>query len=138
MKINSESTCFDIDFIRRVEKMYKAKYIYETELIEYGPVGAIFYQEDPPNNYSNWMAVYYDSNRKGVMITSASEVVKQPVRAIMCAEDDWIYSHYTHHFYTKNGMSIDGGRSYTRIIAKDLDNIKKANFIPTKDGLVML
>ena len=24
------------------------------------------------------------------------------------------------------------------IIAKDLDNIKQANFIPTKDGLVML
>ena len=46
MKINSESTCFDIDFIRRVEKMYKAKYIYETELIEYGPVGAIFYQKN--------------------------------------------------------------------------------------------
>ena len=35
-------------------------------------------------------------------------------------------------------MSIDGGRSYTKISAKDLDNIKQANFIPTKDGLVML
>jgi hypothetical protein len=136
MKINYESTCFDKDFIKRVEKLYNAKYIYETELVEYGPVGSVFYQENPPDGCTNWMAIFYDCQTKLLKITSAATIVEQPVTAIECGDGEWIYSHYTHHFYTKNGVSIDGGRSYTKLVGENLSNIKRAQFIPTKDGLI--
>lgn len=137
MKINSKSTWLSDASIALIEKKYNAKYIYETELQSDGPVGAIFYQENPPGNYSNWFALYYNLD-KVLMITSAAEIIKTPVKAIKVGDDDWIYSHYTHHFCEKNGIAIDGGRSYTRLVGSNLKTLEEVNnFIPTKDGLVM-
>jgi hypothetical protein len=134
MKINSESLMFKPSSIEVIEKHYDAKYIYETELIAGGPLGIIFYQENPPNNYSNWLGLY--KKHGDLYVTSAEKIALQGVDAICVGDDEWIYSHYTHHFLEKNGIAIDGGRSYTKILGEDILNIEKAKFMPTKNGLV--
>lgn len=93
MKINYESLFFNEKSIKVIEEKYNAKYIYETEMGGNTPVAAIFYQENPPKNYSNWVAFF--RNDRDLYVTSAEKIVTQPIIAIHIGNDEWIYSHYT-------------------------------------------
>ena len=136
-KINSGCTIFSADKVKLIEDRYMAKYVYQTQLMGkngWSPIlGAIFWQYNPPNDYDNWLAVYISLEGK-VMITSATDTAKHNVTALKVGEDEWIYSHNLHHFCEKNGLAIDGGREYTRLIGND--GFVTAEFKPTLDGLV--
>ena len=135
MKINSQPYSFNQKQVKAIEKKYKAKYVFETELGQGGPIGMVFWQAEPPNGYSNWFAIYkmYNGN---VMITAADEYVKDPITAVQVGEDEWIYSHHVHHFCEQGGIAIDGGRGYTRLVGSGLSSAVTASFVATKDGLV--
>lgn len=137
MNINSESNLFSKKSIEHIESSYNAKYVYETELVSRGPVAAVFWQEEPKEGHSNWFGIYFDY-RGNVMITNAAKTVELPIEAVHVGDDEWVYSHHVHDFRTVNGISIDGGRGYTRILASDLQGVRTAPFRPTKDGLVKL
>ena len=135
--INSECTIFSKSWQKISEEHYKAKYVYQTQLMGKSCwsniVGAVFWQDNPPNDYDNWFALYYSDDGK-LMVTSATTTVKHGVDALKVGEDEWIYSHNHHHYCEKNGLAIDGGREYTRIVGNQPFITTK--FIPTKDGLV--
>ena len=135
MKINSQPYSFSQEQVRAVENFYNAKYVFETELGSGGPVGMVFWQDDPPNSYSNWLAIYRKHDGS-TMITSGDKYVKDPITAACIGEDEWIYSHHVHHFCEKNGIAIDGGRGYTRLVGSNLRSAVTAKFMATRDGLV--
>jgi len=136
-KINSECTIFSAENLKIIEEHYKAKYVYQTHLMGKSCwtniVGAVFWQDNPPNDYDNWFALYYSDDSK-LMVTSATDTAKHNVTALNVGEDEWIYSHNLHHFCEKNGLAIDGGREYTRLIGNK--PFVTAEFKPTPDGLV--
>lgn len=142
MNINSYSTFLSDNQIKIIEEKYNAKYIYETQLMGTkgwtDDIGGIFYQTEPPIGYSNWFAIIQRWGGK-YMIASAEETVKYPITAVKLTEDTYSYSHHRHHYVCNGeGIDIDGGREYTRLVG---DNIREAicrRFIPTQKGLTIM
>jgi hypothetical protein len=79
---------------------------------------SIFYQEHPPAPFSNYFGIYLDFISGKLMITDGSSVTKEPILGIASSTGEVVYSRYGHDFRSlENGEgSIDGGRSYTRLL----------------------
>lgn len=118
MKILNEALFLtDVD-IEKVEKKFKAKYVYETSLKQgdawrYEP-SLIFYTEEPHPQGSNWFAISKSSG--DYVISNALETVMEPIVAVVAENQDVIYSRYRHDYRTSPDKSvwIDGGRDYFR------------------------
>jgi len=139
IKINSKSDELKPEIIQMIEKKYSANYIYESQLKSKDGwtdiSAAIFYQPEPKPGHSHWFAIH--RNYLGQMFVSdASTTVAVPVTAVQVAEDEYLYSHHRHHFLGRDGIAIDGGRDYTRLVG----NISEAKLVllkATPDGLVI-
>lgn len=139
VKINNESEAFTVEQIKKIEGIYDATYIYETELKSAdgwsGQVGAVFYQPNPKPGHSNWFAVYRDYMNR-FYVTKADATVAVPVTALKVSEEEYIYSHHRHHFLGRDGIAIDGGRDYTRIVGNFNGKTPElVYFKATPDGL---
>lgn len=139
IKVNSESEFFTSEQIKKIEDCYGAKFVYETELKTAdgwsGHVGSVFYQPEPQPGHSSWFAIFKDHMNRHY-ITKADATVAVPVTALKVAENEYIYSHHRHHFLGRDGMAIDGGRDYTRIVGNFVDRTPELVYLKaTPDGL---
>ena len=127
IKVNNESEIFTSEQIKKIEGLYNAKFIYETDLKSVdgwsGQIGAVFYQPEPQaESHSNWFAVFKDHMNR-ICITKADATVAVPVTALKVDENEYIYSHHRHHFLGRDGIAIDGGRDYTRLIGSSFGDV---------------
>jgi hypothetical protein len=106
-----------------VEKKKNAKFVCETCLRtadggwSYSPV-QIYWQEKPPvEGYSNYFGIFVRDG--SVFITSGQSAVDEPIYAIR-NDGEIGYSRYRHDYRPVggNGVGIDGGRDYTRVIGR--------------------
>lgn len=114
MKIHNESSFLLEDGIAKVEKLYNAKYVFESCLKTRDgnwcnmPV-AIFYTEKAHPEGSNYFGLYR-TDFGDVMITNGISAT-EPFDALKVGEDI-IYSRYRHDYREYNGAMVDGGRDY--------------------------
>lgn len=113
MRILNESTWLDSKGIAKVEKMYNAKYVFETCIkTRFGwsdiPV-CIFYTEEAHPEGSNYFGLYR-TDFGDIMITNGISAT-EPFDALLVGEDI-IYSRYRHDYREHNGAMVDGGRDY--------------------------
>ena len=114
MKIHNESSWLNCDGIAMAEKMYNAKYVFESCLKTKDggwcnmPV-AIFYTEKAHPEGSNYFGLYR-TDYGDLMITNGISAT-EPFDALQVGEDI-IYSRYRHDCREYNGAMVDGGRDY--------------------------
>jgi len=105
--------------IKKVEDKYKATYIGDfSPKAKNGdwvntPM-AVFYQENPPENYSNYFGIYWDNEH--LMITEADYIKDLKFTGAKADNGEIIYSFYRHDYkYSADGsVMVDGGFDYLR------------------------
>lgn len=111
---------FSADGIRKIEDMYKAKYMgYWCTKTPSGiwnemPLD-VFYQPNPKveEGHTHYFGLY--RNYAGeVCITSADSAFSDPMYGVLCEDNEVIISRYRHDYQEKEGKMIDGGRDYLR------------------------
>lgn len=118
-KVLLDSSLWNENQIKLIEKKYKAKYVMDACLPhEHGgwanfPV-AIFYTKTPHPEGSNYFAFFPDPVNSKLTITNGYAAIKDPIEALMI-DETVIYSSYRHDYRSFDGVFIDGGRDYTRI-----------------------
>lgn len=103
------------------ESKYNAKYVGQLPLRmkdgswQSDNCADIFYQANPPNNYSNYLAIYKQYG--DLYITSGETAASGTFNGIEAADGEIIYSRFRHDYRTSTDGStfIDGGRDYVRI-----------------------
>ena len=106
--------------IHEVEAKYNAKYVGQMALRTKGGgwsedvPGEVFYQKDPPNGYSNYMALIIQ--RGELYITSGQSAVEGLINGVVADDGEIIYSRARHDMRYSQDKSvwIDGGRDYMR------------------------
>ena len=113
--------------IKKIENKYNATYIGDFQLKnrqgEWIDIpSAVFYQENPPNGYSNYFGIFTESNMVELKtyIVNASSAFSEPISAVEAENGDILYSCHAHDYVksSDNSATIDGGRSYTRYSGK--------------------
>jgi len=107
----------DID---KVEKKYNAKWVGQFQMrTKDGSwtsdnCGDVYYQENPPNGYSNYLALIIQQG--SLYITSGESAVQGVINAVEANDGEIIYSRYRHDYRVSGDKSvfIDGGRDYVR------------------------
>lgn len=119
-----------------IENHYKARFIGDLPLKGRDYPCAIFYQENPPNNFSNYFAIFVRNNK--IYITSAKEIVDTPRQGVITKNKEIVYSKYHHdfHFSSDGIIAVDGGAEYLRLSGNPED-YKVVRFIPNKDKLII-
>lgn len=115
------------NYINVIEKYYKAKYI--LEIGEDFPI-LYFYQEEPPAGYSKYFGIYITKKKTFIL---NGDKIKDIILTCVKKGETWIYSHYTHHYNGGNGLDIDGGLSYIRLIG-DVGNKSLIKKFKIEDG----
>jgi len=79
---------------------------------------AVYWQENPPNGYSNYYAIGRDSIREGIITTGASAAMGYYDGVFILQTEEVLISRWVHDFHTDEtgNFSIDGGRDYTRCV----------------------
>lgn len=124
--------------IKEIEKAYNAKFIGDLPLKGRDYPCAIFYQSNPPKNFSHYFAIFVKN--KTVYITSAEEIIKTPRWGIITTDTkEIVYSKYHHdfHYSTNKKVAVDGGAEYLRILGNQED-YKTVTFVPNKDKLLIV
>lgn len=110
---------FNDSQIEKIEKHYNARFVCESALKYHDtwtnyPI-AIFYQEYPHPEGSNWFGLYYNIDGE-LRITNAISAVEEEFHGIKARNRDIIYSRFRNDYITSPDQSvwIDGGRSYLR------------------------
>ncbi len=99
-----------------VAKLYPDS-IYVGEFpIEEGAVtaGSLFWQPNPPPEYSNYFMLYFCHLREGIYITSGEAQANKEYSGIITPNGDFIYSRHRHDYVEHDGCMIDGGDAYTK------------------------
>ena len=137
MKIHNECSFLKYDGIKKVEKLYNAKYVFETCLKTKDggwcnmPV-AIFYTETPHPQGSNYFGLYRTDTGE-FMITNGISAT-EPFEAIK-VDDNIYYSRYRHDYRSYGNFFVDGGRDYIRYGGHPFDIISKVTLSVNKDKL---
>lgn len=142
MKFHNESSFLKPDAIAKVENTYNAKYIFESCLKTKDgnwsnfPV-AIFYTEQAHPEGSNYFGIF--RNDFGALTIANGISATEPFEGIQIDEDVY-YSRYRHDFRDcKKGISIDGGRDYTRLVGNVLTGShKNVKITVVKDKLEVI
>ena len=120
VKIPDKGFHFSADSIRKIEDMYKAKYM--GHWCTKTPSGIwnempldVFYQPNPKveEGHTHYFGLY--RNYAGeVRITSADSAFSDPIVGVLCEDGEVIVSRYRHDYQEKDGKIIDGGRDYLK------------------------
>lgn len=113
--------------ILQLEKLRGSKFVGEFPLKEHSPVvGALFYQPDPPPDYSNYFFLYLrtlesleDKREYRICVTSGAHMVGKVMAGVRTKNGDFIYSRGRHDCIELDGSMVDGGDSYLRCNAGD-------------------
>lgn len=125
MKIRNEPAYLTEVDIKKVEKKYKAKYVFESPLCINGcwndDPSLIFYNETPHPEGSNYFAISRKSGGDYVISNGLSAVDGVEIRAVRAVDGDIIYSRCRHDYRTSDdgSVSVDGGRDYFRYQVPD-------------------
>lgn len=120
VKLEIRETIVPIN-IEKCEAHYNAKFV--GDFCIKGKHGwlntpcAIFYQPNPPLDYSNYMALTVDEYDR-LLIMSGLTAVEEPIPAVKClSTGEVIWSRYRNDMrWSKDGsVAIDGGRDYSKI-----------------------
>lgn len=111
-----------------IERLYSKKdgvpveYVCTTELRSYGRPLDIYYRETPHPEFGNsyfGLGYYHYANppfETYIGISNADEVEELTFACIPNSEEVYTYSQHTHDYREWGSASIDGGRSYTRLL----------------------
>ena len=143
MKILNECSFIKPQSIVDIEKMYNARYVFETCLRarEGGWANfpaAVFYQATSYPGGSNYFALYYDMNGKLYITDAGPSIIDEEFKGLEF-EDEVIYSRYRHDYRAgKNGAFVDGGRDYFRYGGDDFDDYNIVAFKVVDDHLEII
>ncbi len=119
LRIVTDCSFLSPDQIRKVEKRYNAKYVFESQLKLKSEQwsdfsAAVFYAEEPHPKGSNWFGIWNDGGR--LMISNAISAVEEPFFGAVAENGDVIYSRHTHDLRESEDKTVfvDGGRSRFR------------------------
>lgn len=119
---------------KKAEELYSErdgvhiKYVCSSALGSEAVSRDIFYRETPHPQFNNkYFGLFYHPVLKQLMISSADAIEDVEFSMVKC-DDQWEYSRHRHDFRTlSNGVSIDGGRAYCRLVG-DLGDIEQKTF----------
>ena len=108
--------------IRKVEEMRSCTFVGEFPVREHSTlVGGLFYQENPPEDYSNYFFLYRnytgmeDHPDEGkLFITGGGHMDHRILSGIRTKHGHFIYSRGRHDYLEFDGSMVDGGDSYMR------------------------
>jgi hypothetical protein len=80
--------------------------------------GSVFWQPNPPHDYSNYFMLYICPLRGQVFITSGEKQSTQVYNGIITPNGDFIYSRHRHDYMEHDGCMIDGGDAYLKTNGK--------------------
>lgn len=130
---------FNVDGIKMVEHMYKAKYLGPwCKKVKNGwsdvPVD-VFYQPNPDlsQGHSHYFGLYLAADG-GIFITDAASAFSEPINGILCPDETVIVSRYRHDYVVHGGFFIDGGRDYTRSGFPNKNELPRYVTVTVKDG----
>lgn len=106
--------------IHKIEKKYNASWVGQLPLKtkdgswSVDNCGDVYYQENPPNGYSNYFALIMQYGT--LYITSGLSGVEGIINGIIADNGEIIYSRYRHDYRESEDGSvfIDGGRDYVK------------------------
>ena len=127
MKINNDSSWLDPGQIANVEKIRQAKYVCESPIRGKGGSWvnipcAIFYNEEPHPEGSNYFALYKYPLSGQLYITNGISALEGSIIGAVADDGEIIYSRYRHDYRTSNdgSVTIDGGRDYVKTTTSNL------------------
>lgn len=112
------------------------KYVCTTSLTARGLMVDVFYRETPHPEFGNkYFGLYWAEvgNEMQLMITNADKVEELTFDMIQDSEGSYHYSRHVHDYHTVgigtgNGVAIDGGRDYTKVVGgADVTSFKIAD-----------
>jgi len=115
--IKNESILFSEDTIRRLEEIYKAVYVCDSQIKTKSgwsdnPV-AVFYTAQPHPEGSNYFGIFMRDKKP--FICNAESALAPFVGAVK-KNGDIVYSRFRHDYVEFDGAyCIDGGRDYVRL-----------------------
>jgi hypothetical protein len=115
--IKNESILFSEDTISRLEEVYRAVYVCDSQLKtkngwSENPV-AVFYTVHPHPEGSNYFGIFV---RDKVPMICNAETALEPFTGAVKKNGDIVYSRFRHDYVEFDGAySIDGGRDYVRL-----------------------
>lgn len=139
MKIDTSSSQFSAEEIKRMEEHFNAKYICETSIKDRNenwiniPV-AVFWQDKAHPQGSNYFGIFFGHMNQLMICDAISATLESFTGAVN--GDEVIYSRYRHDYRQGNGFAIDGGRDYVKIVG-DV-NVKLVQLQIVKDKLIMI
>ena len=139
--INHGPTNFPELNIEKIEKLKNAKFVCELSIKgKFGWTDSpaqIYYQENPPLNYSNYFALIYQLDT--LLITSGESVFGIPIEGIQTPSGEIIYSRFSHDFRKADShdVYVDGGLYYTRLVG-DFASCKHVVLTIKKSELVVV
>jgi hypothetical protein len=104
--------------IKKVEDKFNAKFVFVHALYrsDYWTTEPyhIFYQENPPNGYSHYLAVSFGGANP--YVTSGASMEGLLIQGVLANNGEVIYSAFRHDYAESNDKSafVDGGRDYMR------------------------
>lgn len=105
------------------------KYVCTSALGDEAFAGDIFYRETPHPEFGNRYFQIYNQPLLGPYIRSADKIEDLDF-VMLDTAFGYHYSRHRHDMFTVDGMGIDGGRAYTRIIGF----AAKSKAFKVKDG----
>jgi hypothetical protein len=141
MKVNTESTFLFDGVIKKLEDMYKAKYVFESCLKDskgnyINNPAAIFYTEEPHPRGSHYFAVYQDFPGN-LVISNGISATEGEYNGVV-VDDEVYYSRFRHDYREVGNIAIDGGRDYLRLIGDGIESLKQVRFYVLRDQLVII
>jgi len=140
MKILNECSFIKPKSIVDIEKMYNARYVFETCLRARGGgwanfPAAVFYQDEIYPGGSNYFAIYFDDEGLSYITDAGPSIIDEEFKGLEF-EDEVIYSRYRHDYRAgKNGAFVDGGRDYFRYGGDNFDDYNIVTFKVVDDHL---
>lgn len=120
MQIDLTPISFSSESIKKLEEVYNARYICDAGLNNADLPSAIFWQDNPPHDYSNYLCVYRApavvANEPSIWVRSGAFILDREIVGAVAKNGDVIFSRYVHDYRTSRDGSvwIDGGHHYTR------------------------
>jgi len=118
-KVDVTSTLFSEESLSRVEKSYNCKYVFETSPFDRSKTRlcqtmAVFYNETPHPDGSNYMGVFFRSGE--MFVTDALPHIADYYNCVEAENGQIIYSRHRHDYRESDdeSVTIDGGQDYLK------------------------
>jgi hypothetical protein len=119
MKIDlSVSSYWEHVNIKALEEKYNCKFVCESSIKVNNrwrdSPSLIFYSKEKHPQGSNYMAFSYDFKNDQYVVSDGISVTEVDIDGVSTEDGIVIYSRFHYDYRVKDGVMIDGGRSYTR------------------------